>query len=350
MKIFSFDPADYVEEYRAKEFVHIKNGISEEFYEVLRDFADRSFGEHKVEGRAIGGKKEQSLYEFPESVDFPGELFDVVATVAGLNRSTMTLSERHIKAYDPDADPEPPAHKDRYASQVSMGLSIDIPADSRLVLYPFDYREVNPFNVSAALRNSLEPDQLPEVILKTARAVEIDDSARDVMMFAGSAMWHLRRRAAGAINLYLKMNDFNSDPLGEDPSTSERRARTLELLADGTGDGVATLVPVLGRRFDTVARQYTRNAWQPVLQADVWGEEPFGVTEPQFEILQAVDGERSVSRLSDDLASDGRDPEAVRRDLRRLAERGALELLTEAETQSAASARTSQAVRQPAST
>ena len=32
------------------------------------------------------------------------------------------VSERHIKAYEADADPEPMPHKDRYATQDRAGL------------------------------------------------------------------------------------------------------------------------------------------------------------------------------------------------------------------------------------
>src|SRR5207244_10064563 len=97
--------------------------------------------------------------------------------------------------------------------------------------YPAVHVGVNPFNVSPALRQVLEPEELPEVALKDAPAVEIDDSGGDVMLFPGSAVWHYRRNASNAVNLYLKLNDFDSDPLAEDPSTPLRRARTLEALA-----------------------------------------------------------------------------------------------------------------------
>ncbi len=124
----------------------------------------------------------------------------------------MTLSERHIQAYEANANPEPQAHKDRFPSQVSVGFSVEIPSESRLVLYPYDHRELNPFNAAAALVRSLQPDQLPGVILRDAREVELADRAGDVVMFPGSTTWHLRRQSAGAVNLYVKMNDFDCDP------------------------------------------------------------------------------------------------------------------------------------------
>jgi len=183
MRIFDFDPADHRADYEANGWVHIPRGVTAEFHELLLDYAREELGEHMLEGFAIKGKKEQSLFEFPEGVDYPDETFDVIAALCGLNRATMTLSERHIQAYEASAAPEPPAHKDRFPSQVSVGLSITIPEDSRLVLYPYDHRALNPYNTSAGFRRSLQPEELPEVALRDAREVEIDDHDRDVVVF-----------------------------------------------------------------------------------------------------------------------------------------------------------------------
>jgi hypothetical protein len=193
VKIFAFDPSEYREQYEAQGWVYIPNGMSPEFLGELQEFTARSLAETKLDQFAIKGKKEQSLYDFPDSTDFPDEIFDVVSEVCGLNRSTMTLSERHIQAYDPDANPEPDAHKDRYPSQVSLGFSISIPAESRLVLYPYDHRSLNPFNSAATFQRSLQPYELPNVALKDAREVVLDDHDGDVVMFPGSTTWHLRQ-------------------------------------------------------------------------------------------------------------------------------------------------------------
>ena len=210
MKVFAFDPADYAEQYRAQGWAHIKNGVDPEFLAVLQAFAEEQFGTHVVEGRGIAGTKQQALYEFPPEVEFPGHLFDVIAAVGGLRRETMTLSERHIKAYDADTPVEVPAHKDRLSSQISVGLSILIPEGSALVAYPEVDVWANPFNVSASLRESLAEDELPENLLQGKPEVVIYDEPGDVMMFPGASVWHLRRQAAGAVNLYLKFNDFES--------------------------------------------------------------------------------------------------------------------------------------------
>ena len=324
MKIFDFDPSGYIDTYRSQEWVHIPGGVSEEFHQVLSRYASNESDSHVLADWAKGNK-EQSLFEFPEEVDYPNELFDVVAEVCGLNRAGMTLSERHIKSYEADAVPEPPAHKDRFPSQVSVGLSIEIPEESTLVLYPHEHRGVNAFNKASDFAASLQPDETPDVALKTAREVELNDRARDVVMFAGSSMWHLRRRAARSLNLYLKLNDFGCDPLAEDPGTAELRSSTLSALSRSNGRELDTLVPVLSPRFDTVSRVYLRNG-QETLQAELFGEQAFGITELQFQALGTIEGRRPLATAVADLAGAGDEAEA-RAALLYLADRGAIELV-----------------------
>jgi len=312
MRVFDFDMAAARDHYEEHNWVYIPGGVGDEFLRELSSFVHDEFDAHHVAGRGVGGTKEQAVYEFPEVVEFPGHLFDVVAEVAGLNREGMTLSERHIKAYDPDAPPDPPAHKDRLSSQVSVGLSIDIPEDSRLVVFPEHYREVNPFNISPDLRASLTEDELPENCLDGAQEVVIADKPGDVVMFPGSSMWHKRRNAANATNLYLKFNDFGSDPLGEDPATPERRRGTLETLSGG---GFADRLAVLARRLDTVARALTREPGREIAIADVWGEGKVQLTPAERELVAGLDGGRRVSELGGENA------------VRRLAERGVIDLV-----------------------
>jgi hypothetical protein len=325
VKVFDFDPSDYAAEFAREGWIHIRAGVSEEFHAYMVEFARRELGDHLLPDFAIKGKKEQALFEFPpQGIDYPDELFDTVAAVTGLERDSITLSERHIQAYELNAAPEPPAHKDRFPSQISCGLSITIPAESRLVLYPHSHRELNPFNTSAGLRRSLQPDELPDVALKDARPVELDDADRDVVLFHGSTTWHLRRRAAGALNLYCKFNDFGCDPLGEDPRTPALREATVAAVRSSPPGEQDVLLPVLARRFDTVLRVYTRQTWQESLQARVFGEEPFGITELERDVLLSADGRRSLAGLS---ASVPGEPEGVRRAILRLAEQGALDLV-----------------------
>ena len=317
MRVFDFDPDEYASAYADNGWVHIREGVSEEFQAVLTAYAQEQLETHKLDAYAIKGKKEQARFEFPSDLDFE-DLLDTIATLSGLNRETLTLSERHIQIYDADAAPEPPAHKDRFPSQISVGLSVDIPAESRLVLYPYDHREVNPFNSAAGLRRSLQPDELPEVVLPHAREVELADRARDVVAFPGSSTWHLRRRAAGALNLYLKFNDLGCDPLGEDPRTDTIRSASLTALRNGSVDAGR---PLLGRRFDSVTRRSTRATEADSIEAQVYGEDPFGITEAQLAAIKLADGRRPLSELAGESGA-GRDQ------ILRLVELGALDLVS----------------------
>ncbi len=317
MKVFAFDPADHAEQYRAQGWAHIKNGVDPEFLAVLQAFAEEQFGTHVVEGRGIAGTKQQALYEFPAEVEFPGHLFDVIAAVGGLRRESMTLSERHIKAYDADTPVEVPAHKDRLSSQISVGLSILIPEGSALVAYPEVDVWANPFNVSASLRESLAEDELPENLLQGKPEVVIHDEPGDVMMFPGASVWHKRRQAAGAVNLYLKFNDFESDPLGEDPETPRRRERTLAALTNGQ---LGSLRAVASRRLDTITIQRARDGSE-YRQADVWGEPKVRLSDLDSAFLDAMDGSRSVETLRGELGSE------IDEAVRRLAERGVIDLV-----------------------
>ncbi len=305
-----------------------QHGMHPEFLAELHKYVPEYLDTSKLDAFAIKGKKEQALYTFPQDADFPQELFDVVSAVCGLNRATMTLSERHIQAYDENAKPEPQAHKDRFPSQVSVGFSVEIPEESRLVLYPYDHRELNPFNAAAALVRSLQPDELPEVVLRDARDVELADRPGDVVMFPGSTTWHLRLRSAGAVNLYVKMNDFDCDPLGEDPSTACRREHTLSVLQNGGGGSLDERPVKLSRRFDSIDRRMMRGGWGEVLEACLYGEPAFGITELQLEMLigTALDA-TPLSTLVERAAGNGRGAAEARRAAVLLLERGILDFL-----------------------
>ena len=323
MRIFAVDPEEHAATYRSQGWVHIKGGMTPEFLDALTGFVDRAMTDGRGDERfAFQGKKEQIVYDFSADFDdYPGEMYDFVSKLCGLDRDTITLSERHFQVYDPSADPEPAAHKDRYGSQVSMGFSVRIPEVSRLVLYPHDHRSLNPFNSSVAFRASLQPDELPEVALRTAREVELADEAGDIVAFPGASTWHLRRRSANAINLYCKFNDFNCDPLGEDPHTPDVRRASLELLATANGD-TENLRPMHARQFDRAARVFAREPGVAVYEANVWGQPAFGLTDQQFAVLQAIDGRTTWGELAARLSGQA----DVDASLRYLVERGAVDL------------------------
>ncbi len=314
MKAFSFDPAEHRDAFLSQGWLHIKQGVTPEFVEVMKDFVARELSQEQLEQFALAGKKGQGRFEFPPEVDFPNEMFDVIAEVCGLDRGTIALSERHINAYNSDARPDPAPHKDRDASKVSVGLCID-PADSEVVIYPGANREPNPYVSAATYYASLPEEERPENSLTPDQEVTIRDEPGDVVMFYGSQIWHLRRRSAGSVNLYLKFNDFDYDPLGEDPNTIERQEQTRELLRSNGEIGDVVVKP--SRQLEQLTHLYSRNALE-VRQAKVWGRDaalPLG--EVEFEILQSLNGGKPVSTLGSD----------AERHVRRLAEHGVVDLI-----------------------
>jgi hypothetical protein len=182
------------------------------------------------------------------------------------------------------------------------------------VIYPGASRERNPYVSAASYYDSLSTDQKPENTLTEDQAVAIHDEPGDVVMFYGSEIWHLRRRSAGSVNLYLKFNDFDYDPLGEDPTTIERQERTRQLLS-GNGDlNHAVVKP--SRQLEQLTHVYSRNALQ-VRQAKIWGRNPLALGEKEFQILQSLNGGKEVAALVDD----------AEEHVRRLAEHGVVDLL-----------------------
>lgn len=210
MKVFDFDLEDARRTFFEQGWVHLPNAVTPDFLEDVEQTSATYLKTANLPEHAIAGKKTQALYTLPSDLDWQAELLDPIATVCGLTSSRLTLSERHIQAYEIDADPHPRPHKDRFGSQISIGISISIPEDSRLVLWPYIESEVNTDD-KAMYREEWLSDG----------AVEIADNGGDVVMFGGNRTWHARANSAGAVNLYFKVNEHGNDPLHEDPRRSD---------------------------------------------------------------------------------------------------------------------------------
>lgn len=303
--------------------MHVPHGVEPRFLDHLRGIGVEAAAQQRMSHAGHRGEKDQYLYDPPFAADVVRQLFEMVASLCGLDARKLTLSERHINCYELDADPSPTPHKDRLASQITVGVSIDIPAYSCLALYPFDDRSVNHYMLSSDLRASLDPDELPEVILDPARAVEIHDRPGDVMVFAGSSMWHLRKNAAGAVNLYLKCNDFECDPLAEDLATVDRRASTSSVLQAGDPRRLGDAIPALSRSFEWIGELTGRDderRWYLKL----WGEQLIPISAPDRAVIRSIDGYTRWEVIRKEIGGDGA---ALDLRLRRLAMRRTIDLL-----------------------
>jgi hypothetical protein len=322
-KMINFDPAQYSEAFARDGYVHIRQGVTEEFYAKMLNQVEENIRARSMKEFALGSKQ-QAIYEFPSDGDYVKEFFDAVGKVCGLEPSDLLFSERHIKAYQADAEPAPRAHKDRYASQISVGISVHVQQGSTLVLYPDEMTDVNPFNSTKELWSSLGPDGYPEEALKSMRSVEIQDSPGDMIIFHGNSFWHLRKNAALTTMVYLKLNAFNCDPLGEDPSSEAFRNHTQKSIALDDGQ-LEQLVPMIGRRVDCFHRHYNRD-WKEVLGVVLWNEDQLTIDEQEFSLLQAVDGKRNLKTILPSLNSNGNHGDVFQK-VRRLADLGVLDLV-----------------------
>ena len=169
------------------------------------------------------------------------------------------------------------------------------------MIYPGASRELNPFTSAATYYASLPADQKPEVALTADQEVVIKDEPGDVMMFYGSAIWHMRRNSARSVNLYMKFNDFDYDPLGEDPNTIERQSRTQQLLSSNGGSLPADAVAKVSRQLESLTTQRSRNEID-VRQAKLWGQDPVLLDAEELQLLQRLNGGTHVGALDQGLS------------------------------------------------
>ncbi len=290
---FRFDVAAAAARFRSEGWMHAAGGVDPTFLATIVAQTERLVDEHtnELERWRFPDKKLQFLWELPEGLTID-RLCAAVAAVAGLDPDTTVLAERHLKVYRDVAEAMPPAHKDRSASTLTVGIGISIPPESRLVLWPHDHLERNPFPTSAEWRQSRRPDELPERALADLTPIEVDMRAGDVVMFRGAEIYHERYRPANASVLYLKFNDLGLDPLAEDPRTPVLEATSAAMAAQGF-DGVRTLRlsrRVVGLRTEEFFPFGEHHTFARILDNDTGVH----LDDREVELLRRVAGERAV--------------------------------------------------------
>jgi hypothetical protein len=328
MNVFRFNPVNFSNQFAMSGFVHIKNGVNPEFLHYAKETANKLVEKDKqLKEWRIEGKKLQYLMEFPKSTDFPNELFDVVSEVTGLERNNFTICERHIKVYEDVADNNPPPHKDRLASQVTVGIPLEVPKDSYLILYPEDHLTINPFNTSALWRTSLDTENLPENILRNIEPVKVDVQPGDVVMFRGSSIYHERVNPAYTKLLYLKFNAMKLDPLAEDPKTIQTREKSLSLLKQKSDHELLNIKVDVSPKLEKISKHYTRLYWKEVIQAYVNGEKEITLSNDEYRIIKNCNGERSIKKEIEHLGVHNNQLTSHISIFRRLIKLGVLELI-----------------------
>ncbi|MXP41375.1 hypothetical protein GRI75_06935 [Altererythrobacter soli] len=166
----------------------------------------------------ISGKKRQFLFEFP-SLQASRTFRDGMAGLTGIAPDRFTISERHLKVYDEGAEPWPAPHKDRAASEISIGLPVRIPQGSTACVFPTLQFGANQEERAVFLTDRDHPGA--EHVYRNEEAVMLHEEFGDVIAFLGSSIFHERVRPAGAAILYIKVNGTGRDPLGENIFAAE---------------------------------------------------------------------------------------------------------------------------------
>lgn len=166
----------------------------------------------------IHGKKRQFLFDFP-SAQASRVFRDGMARLTGIEPDKLTISERHLKVYDDSADPWPAPHKDRAASEISIGLPVQIPQGSTACVFPTLQFGANREERAVFLSDGDHSGS--EHIYRNEEAVMLHEEFGDVIAFLGSSIFHERVHPAGAAILYIKVNGTGRDPLGENIFATE---------------------------------------------------------------------------------------------------------------------------------
>ena len=212
--LFKYDPATAHETFKKQGYVHLKDLLADDFVGYLKTFYEDSQSNNLNEAQnwKIYGKKRQYVFEFP-SDEVAMEFRDGLAALTGIDRDNFTISERHLKVYDETADPWPAPHKDRAASEVSIGLPVNLSEGSSVCVFP--ELQWGPNTEERAVFLTAEDHEDIANVYEKETAVFLNEQVGDLVVFLGSTIFHERVKAAGAAILYIKANGDGRDPLGE---------------------------------------------------------------------------------------------------------------------------------------
>jgi hypothetical protein len=213
--MFNYDPTSAHDEFTENGYVHLRGVLKPAVVEHLADFLDQAVRDNIDEQGQwrIQGKKRQFLFDFPND-DWAQEFRRAMAGMVGIEPEELTISERHLKVYEADAEPWPAPHKDRAASEISIGLPITIPEASSACVFPELQPGPNTEDRAVFLTERDHPHL--EQVYQMEECVMLRERPGDIVAFLGSALYHERVHPAGAAILYIKVNGNGSDPLGED--------------------------------------------------------------------------------------------------------------------------------------
>lgn len=211
---FNGDFSGRASELKETGFVHLKECLPDDAIAYLEKFyvGCEEGQQEDLAGGYIKGKKKQFLFDFPD-IETRDAFRDKICGLVGYEPGALTVSERHIKAYDQHAKDLPSPHKDRNASTFSIGIPIRLSEGTSVCMFPQLDRSPNAHDKAQFLADKTE-DQIG-ALYADDKTVHLNEEVGDIVVFEGSALYHERARPAGSVVLYIKINDQGMDPLGE---------------------------------------------------------------------------------------------------------------------------------------
>nr|WP_306265156.1 hypothetical protein [Pararhizobium sp. IMCC3301] len=211
---FKYDLTPFKAELHTNGYVHLKDVLSDTFVAELKDFNEKAMSLAAEENKSVQvkGKKRQFVFGF-SSDETALEFRKGIACLTSMDEDKITISERHLKVYDEKANPWPSPHKDRCASQISIGLPIALSKGSTVAVFPTLDQSENPNDKAMFISESDNINSQQAYVAN--EAVLLNESVGDLILFNGSSIFHERVKAAGTSVLYIKINDKGDDPLGE---------------------------------------------------------------------------------------------------------------------------------------
>lgn len=126
--MFDFDPGVVRADLEQRGYVHSRGVLKQDAIDNLICFLKMTsqdcIDEH--DRWQINGKVWQFLLDFPDS-EITEHLCSEMAALTGVEYDALTISDRHLKVCDHDAQPWPAPDKDRAASQISIRLPVSVP-------------------------------------------------------------------------------------------------------------------------------------------------------------------------------------------------------------------------------
>ncbi len=202
-------------EFKCNGYILLKDVISDEFMAYLKDFHRRCLRGKIAEHRTwrIGGKKQQYVFDFGSDAA-AAEFRAGIAALTGMQPEKIAISERHLKQYEAGAPDYPAPHKDRRASKIAVGLPVHLGPETSVCVMPGLDRTPNPGECALYMTEQENPDLAG--IYQSGDVLLLNEELGDMIVFLGSSIFHERVRPRGTTVLYIKLNDENLDPLGED--------------------------------------------------------------------------------------------------------------------------------------